>query len=126
MGKKKDKRKPRKEVNVDMFTPIDITMIGSEKDPCFGKLYDLSTNECRMCGDNARCAIVTGQNQLLHRRDIESKNRFKDIEIANKESVKKYIIAKKKKGLKRFKVVKLATKKFGENKKLYQQIYKSI
>jgi len=122
----KTKRKTRKEVKTDYFEPIDITQIGTEDDPCFGKLYDLSTNECKSCGDNARCAIVMGQGQLLHKSKLEKKNRFKDIEAAEKDTILKYMKKKKAKGLKRIRIIKLCKKRFTLDSKTYRQLYKTL
>lgn len=125
MGDRKKRKAPKK---FDYMEVIDITTIGTKDDPCFGKLYDLSENTCRMCGDNARCAIVQSQNQLGDRKTVEKKNRFKDLETADKDEIKIYLTKlKNKDGLKRFEAVKKAIKKYGkEGKKTYQEIYKSI
>ena len=89
----KIKRKKRKEVKgTDYFKPLDIATIGSDKDPCFGKHFSLSEDTCRMCGDQARCSIVMGQKQLVSKEKLESENRFKDIESAELDKIKKYIL----------------------------------
>ena len=41
----------------DILKPIDINSIGSNGDPCFGKGYDLSTEECKQCGDSELCCL---------------------------------------------------------------------
>jgi len=125
---KKQKREKRKgPKDFDYFKVIDITTIGSDNDPCFGKLYDLSEDTCRMCGDNARCAMVMAQGQNLDKSKQEKKNRFKDKEVAENDIIKEYIIKEKSKGLKRFEVINKTKKKFGiKNKKMYREIYKSF
>lgn len=119
----KNKRKKRKEKKIDYFEPIDINLIGTKDDPCFGKLYSLSDETCRMCGDNARCAIVTGQTQLLDKGKLEKEHRFKDMEAAEKDEILDFIIKKIKKGKKRFQIIKSCNTKFGKNRKLYKQLY---
>jgi len=78
------KRKKRNEIHLtdkEMLKPIDIELFGSEDDPCFGKLYKLSTPECKRCGDSEICATVMGQRLNVKRKGIEENNRFKDIEL---------------------------------------------
>lgn len=65
---------------INLMIPIDISKIGSVDDPCFGKLYDGNEKPCQRCGDSELCIIAMGQNNHSKRKQIESKNRFKDIE----------------------------------------------
>ncbi len=88
--KKKNKapqRKAKKEVDRDLDTlkPIDPSILGSDDDPCFGKLYDLSESECQRCGDSEFCSIAFAQQQNITRKKIEKKNDFKDIQDAEYE-----------------------------------------
>lgn len=79
---KEDKRVPRKELpKLDFSTPIDITLFGTSKDPCFGKLYDATQSECKQCGDCEACAIVQSQYQNLMRDSLEKENRYIDREM---------------------------------------------
>lgn len=79
-----DNRKPRKETpNVEFLKPIDITQFGTENDPCFGKLYDVTANECKQCGDCQLCAIVFSQTQHLLRGVQEKNGSFIDQEMPN-------------------------------------------
>ena len=41
----------------DILTPIDVSTLGTNGDPCFGIGYDLSTKECKLCGDSELCAF---------------------------------------------------------------------
>ena len=50
----------------DILTPIDVSTLGTNGDPCFGIGYDLSTKECKLCGDSELCAFKMSQN--LNRR----------------------------------------------------------
>lgn len=79
---KKDKLKEvRKELETgDIFEPIDITKLGSGNDPCFGKNYDLSTKECKMCGDSELCCIKFTALMGKTRKELEAETKFKDLE----------------------------------------------
>lgn len=82
----KEKRKARKKLSktVDItkpITPMDITKFGTEDDPCFGKLHDLTEDACKRCGDSTLCSIAFNQGTLRLREQEESKGRFKDLEI---------------------------------------------
>lgn len=91
--KKKDKLKEvRKELETgDIFEPIDITKLGSGNDPCFGKNYDLSTKECKMCGDSELCCIKFTALMGKTRKELEAETKFKDLEpLVDIEGCKKY------------------------------------
>jgi hypothetical protein len=80
------KRKPRKDIvkKVDLLKPlssIDILKFGTDEDPCFGKLFDLTEDPCRRCGDSTLCQIVSNQKTVAKREEVESNNRFKDLEL---------------------------------------------
>jgi len=62
--------------------PINIKDFGDpEKDPCFGKLYDLSANECQICGDFELCSIAFAQKLQQKRLVAETKTKTKDLEL---------------------------------------------
>lgn len=91
--KKKDKLKEvRKELETgDILEPIDITKLGSGQDPCFGKHYDLSTQECKMCGDSELCCIKFTALMGKTRKELEAETKFKDLEpLVDIEGCKKY------------------------------------
>ena len=91
--KKKDKLKEvRKEIETgDIFEPMDITKLGSGNDPCFGKNYDLSTKECKMCGDSELCCIKFTALMGKTRKELEAETQFKDLEpLIDMEGCKKY------------------------------------
>lgn len=91
--KKKDKlREVRKELETgDIFEPMDITKLGSGNDPCFGKNYDLSTKECKMCGDSELCCIKFTALMGKTRKELEAETKFKDLEpLVDIEGCKKY------------------------------------
>lgn len=66
--------------DLNQMEPIDIEVFGTDDDPCFGKLYDLSADECQRCGDSEFCALKMGQTLNKERKLIESKENFLDIE----------------------------------------------
>jgi hypothetical protein len=86
MKKTKSNRKPRKDSKritpKKAQKPLDVSMIGTEDDPCFGKLYEPATEECHGCGDSELCAIVHMHNLDKRRKKIEKKQKFKDLEPA--------------------------------------------
>ena len=93
---KRDSRDNIDKTNVDLLKPIDILSLGSEDDPCFGKLHDLKAPECKNCGDSEFCAIVKAQGLHKERLVIETEQRFKDIEEAEEEMIKRKRDAKEK------------------------------
>lgn len=128
------KRKPREATEVDFSEPIDITKIGSTDDPCFGKLYDLSTEECRRCGDSELCALVFAQTKLKRQRaEMEKKNRYKDLELEAglqkppvNETLLKWLEVKKREGYSRGEVIKIAKKTFGTPREEIKALWNKI
>lgn len=127
-GKKKEKKTVKPEIN--FLRPIPIYELGGENDPCFGKQYDLTTDECKRCGDSELCAIASAQKLNLVRQQIELKQEFKDInnvvKTANPKELKSFITSRHKKGYTLKRITKLAIKKFKANKTEIKAIYKSI
>lgn len=126
------KRKKREEINpdnIDMFKPIDVFSLGSDNDPCFGKLHDLMASECKECGDSEFCVIVKSQNLNKERLDIEVKQRFKDIEESDQEELIKrdkiLSILKIKKSMphKRLKLIISLHSTHGISKKIIKKLY---
>lgn len=77
-----NERKSRKKTpDVDFSRPINISLFGTDKDPCFGKLNDATHPACKQCGDCELCFIVQSQNLHLKRNRIEKKNAFIDKEM---------------------------------------------
>lgn len=94
MAKIKRKSRNKMSKNHDILKPITIEMLGTEDDPCFGKHQDPRTPECSRCGDAEICAIVMAQNTAIKRAQIESKQKFKDLEpekLADKKVVRKMV-----------------------------------
>jgi hypothetical protein len=79
---------------IDTLEPVNIEMLGTENDPCFGKHYDPRCAECSRCGDNEICAIVMAQKNTLKRAALEAEQEFKDIQpevMADKKLVRKKV-----------------------------------
>lgn len=82
-----------------ILKPVDIDSIGSSDDPCFGKSYDLSTQECRSCGDSELCCIKFAEMMGKTRKELEEENQYKDMELlVDKVAAKKTFRALRRKG----------------------------
>lgn len=93
MVKKNDNlKKARKELESgDILKPLDISKLGTGNDPCFGKSYDLSTKECKMCGDSELCCIKFTALMGKTRKELEAETKFKDLEpLIDMEGCRKY------------------------------------
>ena len=76
----------------DVLTPIDVSQLGTNGDPCFGIGYDLSTKECKLCGDSELCAFKMSQNLNITRKELEQKNQYKDLDVLEDTvGIKKFI-----------------------------------
>lgn len=94
------KRKARnKAINkVDTTKPligIDLFKLGSENDPCFGKLYDPKDDICRRCGDIEVCAIAYSQNNHKLRKKAETTFTAMDMEEMEIDKMSDTLKAKK-------------------------------
>ena len=99
MAKEKKKKKLPDISKGDILKPIDIDSIGSNGDPCFGTKYDLTTAECKMCGDSELCCIKFAATMGKTRKELEKENDYKDLEIlVDIPAVKKTIRSLKRKG----------------------------
>jgi hypothetical protein len=111
----------------DPLEPIDITTLGSNGDPCFGKGYDLSTKECKLCGDSELCAFRMSQDLNITRKELNDKKHFKDLDILEDVgAIKKYMRNLKRKGLNRKEIINQASEKFEVPSKDLRKIYKEI
>lgn len=125
---------PRKSKNLpditkqDPLEPFDINQIGDEgMDPCFGKAYDLSTKECKRCGDSELCAFKMSQSLNITRKELEAKNKYKDIDILEDvKGMKKYIRGLIRKGTSRKDIIQKTMTKFETPKDIVRKIYKEI
>lgn len=111
----------------DPLEPIDITTLGSNGDPCFGKGYDLSTKECKICGDAELCAFKMSQELNITRKELDNKKHFKDLDILEDvEAIKKFMRKLKRKGETRKDIVRMASEKFEVPSRDLRALYKEI
>ena len=125
---KESKNKTIDITKVDPLQVIDITKLGmSEYDPCFGKGYNLSTKECKLCGDSELCALKMAQVLKITRKELEEKNHYKDLDtLEDVEGIKKYMRSLKRKGLDRKEIVSRCNTKFEVPKKDLRTIFKQL
>lgn len=127
--KKKDKlREVRKELETgDIFEPMDITKLGSGNDPCFGKNYDLSTKECKMCGDSELCCIKFTALMGKTRKELEAETKFKDLEpLVDIEGCKKYYRKLVREKLSKKEILDKFQSKFELSRKEARDIYRKF
>ena len=111
----------------DPLKPIDITQLGSNGDPCFGKAYDLSTKECKMCGDSELCAFKMAQEMKITRKELEDKKHYKDLEVLEDiVAIKKYMRSLKRKGFERKEIIQNTMEKFEVPKADIRKLYKEL
>jgi len=119
MAKKRKDKKVKREL--DLLKPVDIMSLGSPLD-CFGKEYDLSTDECKRCGDSEFCAIACSANLNIERVELEKETDFKDIDA--EDPIKKYILKKLERGTEDIKIMARVVKRFGLTKKEAKKLVK--
>lgn len=111
--------------NQDPLEPINIAELGSNGDPCFGIGYDLSTKECKLCGDSELCAFKMSQNMNITRKELEQKNQYKDLDVLEDTvGIKKYIRGLIRKGKERKEVIIKTVEKFEVPRKRIRELYK--
>lgn len=111
--------------NQDPLEPINIAELGSNGDPCFGIGYDLSTKECKLCGDSEFCAFKMSQNMNITRKELEQKNQYKDLDVLEDTvGIKKYIRGLIRKGKERKEVITKTVEKFEVPRKRIRELYK--
>lgn len=109
----------------DVLTPIDVSQLGTNGDPCFGIGYDLSTKECKLCGDSELCAFKMSQNLNITRKELEQKNQYKDLDVLEDTvGIKKYIRGLIRKGKDRKEIITKTVEKFEVPKKRIRELYK--
>ena len=110
----------------DPLIPIDLASIGTN-DPCFGKGYDLSTRECKQCGDSELCALKMSQVLGKTRKELEKENKYKDLDVLEDvDGIKKFMRRLKRKGEKRRAIVLQAAEKFEVPTTMLRKIYKEL
>lgn len=111
----------------DPLEPIDITKLGSNGDPCFGKGYDLSTKECKICGDSELCAFKMAQDLNITRKELDDKKHFKDLDILEDvQAIKKFMRNLKRKNVSRKDIINQASEKFEVPQKDLRKIYREL
>ena len=111
--------------NQDPLEPINIAELGSNLDPCFGIGYDLSTKECKLCGDSELCAFKMSQNMNITRKELEQKNQYKDLDVLEDTvGIKKYIRGLIRKGKERKEIITKTVEKFEVPRKRIRELYK--
>lgn len=106
---------------------IDLKSLGTNQDVCFGKNYNLSTKECKLCGDSELCAFATSQALNITRKELEKKNNYKDLDVLeDTDGIKKYIRSLKRKGKARKEIIESAVAKFEVPKDRIRTIYLSM
>ena len=128
MAKKKRKEREATVKKEALLKPLDFTKFGSEDDPCFGKLYDLSAPECKICGDQELCGVVFSQNMHTVRGNIENKSKFKDLDLPRdyeNPTILKWVKQKINEGLKRQEIITLGMDLYGTTKPEMRIAYKN-
>lgn len=111
----------------DPLEPFDINSIGTNGDPCFGKAYDLSTKECKICGDSELCAFKMSQSLNITRKELENKYKYKDLDVLEDvKGIKKFIRKQIKSGKERKEIIAKAVEKFEVPKNIIRKIYKEV
>jgi len=109
-----------------ILKPININNLGTSDDPCFGKSYDLSTSECKLCGDSELCCIKTANFLGKTRKELEQTNNFKDLDDKiDKVGLKKYFRGLKRKGKTKKEIIQAFQDKYqltlSESRTLYRE-----
>ena len=118
---KKKRNKKKAQAELDLLKPVNIMELGSSLD-CFGREYDLSTDECKRCGDSEFCAIACSANLNIERKELEQNTEFKD--IAQDDPIKKFILKKLERGTEVKKIVPRVVKRFDLDKKEARKLVK--
>lgn len=122
--------KKKKELAVDMakqplFKPVTVAELGTSNDPCFGKHYDLTTKECKMCGDSELCLVAFSQKMNKTRDELNEEHKFKDLDtLIDIKGAKKYIRGLKKKGEDKKEILNKVQSKYEITREDARRIYK--
>lgn len=113
----------------DILTPIKISDLGTDNDPCFGKLYDLTTPECKMCGDSELCSIKTAEHLGKTRKELETTHQYKDLDrLVDVAGAKKYYRSLKRKDKTKKEIIEAIRTKYEitlkETRTLYREFNK--
>lgn len=124
---KKNKQLPDISKQDPLNPNTDLMLIGTNGDPCFGKGYDLSTKECKQCGDSELCAFKMAQALGKTRKELEETKHYKDLDVLEDvNGIKKFMRKLKRNGESRREIVKKASMKFevptGDLRKIYKEL----
>jgi len=121
MAKSREPKSKPSIKNADVLEPIDISKLGGEDDPCFGKLYDLKAMECKTeCGDAELCQIAFMHGLKARRLLEEEKTDYKDLATGKDAILAFYNKALKNTG-KTYKARTKTCKKYNINQKDLKQ-----
>jgi len=99
-----------------LLVPFNILDFGDiEKDPCFGKHYDLTDDTCLSCGDLEWCATIFNQRVVKKRLEEERNGTRFDLDIASlefKKDVKEFYNKLIKEGRSRVRARKTTASRF--------------
>lgn len=110
-----------------ILKPIDINKIGTNGDPCFGKHYNLSTPECKICGDSELCCITFAQLVGKSRKELEEDNKYKDLDtLMDKAAIKKYYRGLKRKDLGKKEILDKMQTKYELTREEARHLYKEF
>ena len=111
----------------DIFTPVDINKMGTSEDVCFGKGYDLSTKECKICGDSELCCIKFSESLGKTRKELENKNNFKDLEsLIDMKGAKAYYRKLVRQGLTKKEILDKLQNKFELSREEVRSLYRTF
>ena len=80
-----------------------------------------------MCGDSELCAIRMSQTLNVTRKELEDKNKYKDLDmLEDTAGMKKYMRGLIRKGKARKEVVQKTSEKFEVPTKIVRQLYKTL
>lgn len=107
------------------FDAVNFEDIGSNNDPCFGRLYDLSQPECRQCGDSEFCCTIFANKVGKTRAEIEKETKFKDLNVlVDKKAVNKTIRYMKRKEASKKEILEKIREKYELTVEESRQLYK--
>lgn len=110
-----------------LLTPIKLESIGTNGDPCFGKEYDLSTEECRSCGDSELCCLKTAAVLGKTRQELEQEHSYKDLESRlDKPGIKKYYRKLIREGKSKKEILELMQSKYEVTKQEARSLYREF
>ena len=127
MATTKRKERDSKVPDKVFLEPIpDITIFGSDDDPCFGKLYSLAAPECRICGDIELCAIAFAQSMRTTRKEMETASHYKDLDVLiDTKGIKKYIRTQKRNGDDKKSIIQKVMRKYEVTRDDARVLYKN-